>query len=428
MNSKIKQRIKKLNKGEIPDGYKKTEFGVFPCDWVTDKTFDDLFNFFGGLSKSRDQLGDEGYAYLHYGDLHRGSFNKVSLEQYEQLPKCDITLTGKETCLMEDGDVAFLDASEDLEGTSRAVLIDNPDDKPFIAGLHIIYGKSKDDSLEKWYKQYITSSESVKKQFQRLAVGFKVYGVNRDTLPKIHVAYPPSLQEQSRIAEILMKWDEAIELYNRQIELLTQYKAVCLKKMFPSKGKNVPEWRFKGFTDAWEKRKLVNITSLITKGTTPKDKSGEGEVNFIKVENIDSSSGEITSCSRITFEEHDGYLKRSQLKEDDVLFSIAGTLGRTSVVNRGILPANTNQALAILRMSEGDISYLVTVLRGRAVSDFIKKNPTIGAQPNLSLEQVSNLEIPYPKIEEQRQIGAFFESLDRLITTISFEWNREGKT
>ena len=213
-----------------------------------------------------------------------------------------------------------------------------------------------------------------------------------------------------------MKWDEAIELYNRQIELLTQYKAVCLKKMFPSKGKNVPEWRFKGFTDAWEKRKLVNITSLITKGTTPKDKSGEGEVNFIKVENIDSSSGEITSCSRITFEEHDGYLKRSQLKEDDVLFSIAGTLGRTSVVNRGILPANTNQALAILRMSEGDISYLVTVLRGRAVSDFIKKNPTIGAQPNLSLEQVSNLEIPYPKIEEQRQIGAFFESLDRLIT------------
>ena len=86
MNSKIKQRIKKLNKGEIPDGYKKTEFGVFPCDWVTDKTFDDLFNFFGGLSKSRDQLGDEGYAYLHYGDLHRGSFNKVSLEQYEQLP------------------------------------------------------------------------------------------------------------------------------------------------------------------------------------------------------------------------------------------------------------------------------------------------------------------------------------------------------
>ena len=179
---------------------------------------------------------------------------------------------------------------------------------------------------------------------------------------------------------------------------------------------NTPTIRFSGFTGSWEQRKLENITSLITKGTTPKDKSGEGEVNFIKVENIDSSSGEITSYSRISLEEHDGYLKRSQLKENDILFSIAGTLGRTSVVNKSILPANTNQALAILRMSEGDISYLVTVLRGRAVSDFIKKNPTVGAQPNLSLEQVSNLEIPYPKSEEQHQIGTFFTRLDHIIT------------
>ena len=221
MNQQIKQRIEQLNNGEIPDGYKKTEFGVFPCDWETEKTFGDLFDFYSGLSKSRDELGDEGYAYLHYGDLHRGSFNKVSFEQYSQLPKCDIALKGKETCLMEDGDVAFLDASEDLEGTSRSVLIDNPDNDPFIAGLHIIYGKSKDDSLEKWYKQYITSSECVKKQFQRLAAGFKVYGVNRDTLPQIRTAYPPSAKEQSRIAEILMKWDKTIELQEKVIEKQT---------------------------------------------------------------------------------------------------------------------------------------------------------------------------------------------------------------
>ena len=183
-----------------------------------------------------------------------------------------------------------------------------------------------------------------------------------------------------------------------------------------TKEKVIPQIRFSGFTDTWEQRKLENITSLITKGTTPKDKSGNGEVNFIKVENIDPSSGIISSCSRISLEEHEGYLKRSQLKENDILFSIAGTLGRTSVVNKGILPANTNQALAILRVSEGDISYLVTVLSGRAVSDFIKKNPTVGAQPNLSLEQVSNLEIPYPSIEEQQKIGDYFRNLDDLIT------------
>ena len=177
-----------------------------------------------------------------------------------------------------------------------------------------------------------------------------------------------------------------------------------------------PDMRFKGYTDTWEQRKLGDITSLITKGTTPKDKSGEGEINFVKVENIDSASGEIKDCSKISYEEHEGYLKRSQLKENDILFSIAGTLGRTTVVNKGLLPANTNQALAILRTDEGDISYIVTVLKGRAVSDFIRKNPTVGAQPNLSLEQVSNIVIPYPKIDEQVKIGEFFHSLDNLIT------------
>lgn len=249
MKLEIKQRINQLNNGEIPNGYKKTEFGVFPCDWETEKTFGDLFEFYGGLSKSRDELGDEGYPYLHYGDLHRGSFNRVSYEQYKQLPKCNITLTGKETCLMEDGDVAFLDASEDLEGTSRAVLIDNPDNKPFIAGLHIIYGKSKDRSLEKWFKQYITSAESTKKQFQKLASGFKVYGLNRDTLPKIHVAYPATTQEQSRISEILMKWDKAIELQEKYIEKL-EYR----KKYLSSRLLNI------------DYKKAVSLQDLIDRG------------------------------------------------------------------------------------------------------------------------------------------------------------------
>ena len=256
MNEQIKQRIAQLNNGEVPSGYEKTEFGIFPCDWVKDKTFGDLFDFYGGLGKSRDELGDEGHAYLHYGDLHRGAFNVVSHEQYEQLPKYDVALKGTETYLMEDGDVAFLDASEDLEGTSRAVLIDNPDNEPFIAGLHIIYGKSKDESLEKWYKQYITSSGSVRKQFQRLAAGFKVYGVNRDTLPKIQVAYPKSAEEQSKIAEILMKWDEAIQLHEQLVEQLANRKNAIIYNLLTG------AFRLPGFSEEWEEREISTYLEI----------------------------------------------------------------------------------------------------------------------------------------------------------------------
>ena len=335
MKQEIKQRIDQLNRGEIPDGYKKTPFGVFPSDWVTEKLLGDLFEFYGGLSKSREELGKEGYAYLHYGDLHRGSFNKASLEKYEQLPKCDIALTGKETCLMEDGDVAFLDASEDLEGTSRAVLIDNPENEPFIAGLHIIYGKSKDGSLAKLYKQYITVSDSVKKQFQRLSVGFKVYGVNRDSLPKIQIAYPASLQEQSRIAEILMKWDEAIELYQKQIDKLKKLKQSALANLFPNKGQATPKYRFTGFANPWEQRKLGDLADIVGGGTpsTTNINYWDGEINWYTPAEIVDQVYVSSSQRKIT---NEGYENSStkMLPPGTVLFTSRAGIGKTAILSR----------------------------------------------------------------------------------------------
>lgn len=282
MMQQINHHTESINNGKIPNGYKKTELGIFPCDWETDKSFGDLFDFYGGLGITREELGEEGHAYLHYGDLHRGEFNVVSHQQYERLPKCNVHLKDSESYLMQDGDVAFLDASEDLEGTSRSVLIDNPENKPFIAGLHIIYGKPKDQSLDKWFKQYITSTDCVKKQFHHLAVGFKVYGLNRETLPKIRLAFPKSFSEQAEIAEILMTWDKAIELYKKQIEKLKQFKSVCLKKMFPAKGQTVPEWRFKGFTGDWEQRKLGDLLQTISFKAYLKGPEQDGKYEIIQ--------------------------------------------------------------------------------------------------------------------------------------------------
>ena len=177
--------------------------------------------------------------------------------------------------------------------------------------------------------------------------------------------------------------------------------------------KKSPQLRFEGFTDDWEERKLGQYTMLITKGTTPKDKTGIGDVNFVKVENI--TNGKIYPINKIKQNEHDNYLKRSRLEEKDILFSIAGTLGRTAIVNKSILPANTNQALAIIRGYDFDTNFLITSLAGNVVKEYIQRNPTVGAQPNLSLEQVGNLLVNTPNAEEQQKIGAFFQSIDDTI-------------
>ncbi|WP_259703435.1 restriction endonuclease subunit S [Weissella paramesenteroides] len=220
--------------------------------------------------------------------------------------------------------------------------------------------------------------------------------------------------EQMKIGQLFLSLDNLITVNQRKVDLLKKKKTGYLQKLFPKNGQNNPELRFKGFTDAWEKRRLIDNTKLITKGTTPKDKSGVGNVNFIKVENL--SNNQIYPVQKISQEEHDSYLKRSRLQANDILFSIAGTLGRIAIVGSSLLPANTNQALSIIRGYDFDSDFLITSLSGHVVAEYIRKNPTVGAQPNLSLEQVGNLIISSPIEEEQEKIGSFFKLLNHLIT------------
>lgn len=119
----------------------------------------------------------------------------------------------------------------------------------------------------------------------------------------------------------------------------------------------------------------------------------------------------------ITEIENDSHLSRSKLKENDILFSIAGTLGRTAIVTSNILPANTNQALAIIRGYNFNQQFLINYLSGRAVKNFIRQNPTIGAQPNLSLKQIKSFTITVPNNDyEQIKIGSLIKKLNNLVT------------
>lgn len=228
-----------------------------------------------------------------------------------------------------------------------------------------------------------------------------------------HKMMIPSLPEQFAIGSLFRTLDDLLASYKDNLANYQSLKATMLSKMFPKAGQTVPEIRLDGFEGEWDLIKLGDFCDLITKGTTGKSQSEQGMVNFVKVENL--KDNEIYPIVKISEEEHFGSLKRSILYEGDILFSIAGTLGRTAIVKNNILPANTNQALAIIRGYKLDAYFLLVVLSGEVVKDYIRKNPTVGAQPNLSLEQVSSLKIKIPSLDEQQAIGAYFSNLDNLI-------------
>jgi type I restriction enzyme S subunit len=169
-----------------------------------------------------------------------------------------------------------------------------------------------------------------------------------------------------------------------------------------------------------KKIRLGDIATLITKGTTPTTigfSFVDTGVNFVKIESI-SENGEFLSdkFAHIT-DECDNKLKRSQLEENDILFSIAGAIGRTAIVPRSILPANTNQALAIIRIPQNAINlrFVLYALQSQAVEEQSEKQKQGVAQLNLSLKNIADILIPLVSSEKQDEIVRNLAAVDTAI-------------
>jgi len=185
----------------------QTRLPGFHGKWEV-KSFGELFNFSGGYSASRDQLSSEGHCYLHYGDIHGATKTTVDVRlDYQNIPKLDIPLKRvASNFLLEDGDVVFVDASEDDEGTSRHIVVVNKDKKPFISGLHTIVSKSKTDELTNEYRRFCFQTAAIRKQFLYYAVGTKVSGISKTNIAKLTLPVP-SVSEQTAIAAVLSDMD-----------------------------------------------------------------------------------------------------------------------------------------------------------------------------------------------------------------------------
>ena len=171
--------------------------------------------------------------------------------------------------------------------------------------------------------------------------------------------------------------------------------------------------------ESWEIVALGEISEKITKGTTPTSvgyKFENSGINFIKIESITEGGSFLPEKFAFISSKCNEDFKRSQLKENDVLFSIAGALGRVAIVSKAILPANTNQALAIVSLKENvEPKYVFWMLKSEKTLQYIEKLKVGVAQYNISLKQVSELKIPCPPFKIQKQIVAQIEEEQKLI-------------
>lgn len=170
--------------------------------------------------------------------------------------------------------------------------------------------------------------------------------------------------------------------------------------------------------DEWTKVLLRDVAEVITKGTTPTTvgyRFTDSGVNFIKSESITfHGSIDRTKFAFIDMKTHEA-LKRSRLSEGDILFSMAGVyIGKTAVVPSQILPANTNQAVGIIRLNQLRAlpRFIDFYLRNPTYNQFLNNLVAQSAQPNLNLTEIGNLPINLPPLPEQRAIAHILGTLD----------------
>ena len=218
----------------------------------------------------------------------------------------------------------------------------------------------------------------------------------------------PSEEEQQKIGEYFSNLDNLITLHQRKYDKLTKAKKSMLEKMFPKNGTNVPEIRFKGFTDAWEQRKLSEVAEFNPKSELPET------FEYVDLESVVGT--EMVSHRTETRETAPSRAQRLA-RTGDVFFQTVRPYQRNNYLFEK--PDNNyvfSTGYAQMR-PKIDAEFLMCFLQTDSFVKVVLDNCTGTSYPAINSNDLSNLEIVLPASDdEQRRIGSFISNLDNLIT------------
>ena len=230
----------------------------------------------------------------------------------------------------------------------------------------------------------------------------------------------PYLDEQKKIGEYFEKLDHLITLHQRKYDKLQVLKKAMLEKMFPKNGSSVPEIRFKGFTDAWEQRKLGEVVERITR----------------KNENLESTLPLTISAQYGLINQNEFFDKRIASKDVSGYFLVRngefaynkstssdapwGAIKRLDRYESGVL-STLYIVFKILDERKTSSDYIVTYYNTDLWHKGIQAIAAEGARNhgllNVAPADFFETNLTMPKnYAEQQQIGSFFQQLDHLIT------------
>ena len=400
-----------MDKEQNFEGVRGFSLGSFAVSWEQRK-LGEMGQTYTGLSgKTKDDFGHGQARFVTYMNVFSNPISNPEMtEPIEIDPKQNE---------VEVGDVFFTTSSETPEEVGMSSILLEKRGKTYLNSF--CFGFRPSEKIDSYYLAYMLRSESTRAKIILLAQGISRYNISKNKVMEIAVSLP-SLDEQKMIGQYFSQLDNLITLHQRKYDKLTNVKKSMLEKMFPKNGSNVPEIRFKGFSDAWEQRKAVDIADYSKGNGYSKSDLTENGTPIILY-------GRLYTKYQFAIDEVDTFAT----PKDGSIYSQG---------NEVIIPASGETAEDIARASAveksgillgGDLNILrpfnfinplflaLTISNGEPQKELAKKaqGKSVVHIHNSDIQEVT---VSFPTRAEQDRIVAVFRSLDNLITLHQCEY------
>lgn len=388
----------------------KIRFKGYTDEWEQRKLGDVIDDMYNGQTPSRNksEYWNGTIKWLSSGELNRGTvYDSIETITEEGQKAANLKIVPKGTFVMA---ITGLEAAG-TRGNCALLGFDTTLNQSCMA----LFPKQEMLTSEFLFQWYRKVGEEYGINYTQ---GTKQQSYNAELIKILPISLP-SVVEQRKISSYLSQLDHLITLHQRKCEQAKKLKKYMLQRMFPQNGQKVPEIRFKGFTDDWEQRKLNEVTVKIGSGKTPsggKSAYVDTGIPLIRSQNVNDDKVDFNDIVYID-ELTDESMANSRVFTNDVLLNITGASIGRSAVYKGLDQANVNQHVCIVRPTDGYCPDFVQLnLASDSGQKQIESSQAGGGREGLNFQQIGKMHFSFPTLDEQKQIGGYFNALDNLIT------------
>lgn len=300
------------------------------------------------------------------------------------------------------------------DGTLGKVALVEELPKPATLNAGVFNVRVKDDTVLSYkYLYHYLKAPFLMKYVTANATGGTIKHLNQSILVDFPIPITEK-PEQDRITKLLDSLESSITLHQRKLDKLQATKKALLQEMFPEEGQNKPKRRFKGFTDAWEQRKLGDIAT-ITGGGTPSTNISEywnGDIDWYSPVEIGEkryASGSIRKITKLGLEKSSAKI----LPVGTVLFTSRAGIGNTAILQ---VEGCTNQGFQSITPNSKELDTYFLYTMTPKLKRYGEVTGAGSTFVEVSGKQMEQMNLMIPSLDEQKHVSQLFKVMDDAIT------------